>query len=369
MLRVIVIIVFCLIFSIKLQSAEIKIGMSVALTGPTKKLGIELKRGASLFFSQYNKTPTGKKHPISLIVYDDSYEPEKTVHNTKKLIANDKVFALFSFLGTPTSKAIMPIIKNEKLLYFSPFTGAEFLRNPVTKNIFNIRTSYFKEAQKQIDYFIHQQKLTKVALFIQADEFGLSASKGYLKALSDTGINVVQQVRYRRNTSEVKSAVDNLIKTNPDVIFCIGTYSPIAELINQLRLKNNKSKIVMLSFAGAHFLHTQLIDDQNVYVTSVFPSPEHSTLAIVQQYKKAMGTKALSFESLEGYINAAVFVEIIKNVFKENKILTKTLFIQHAEQLSIDLKGLPISFSQTNHQALNKSYLNKITKQGVIPMN
>jgi ABC-type branched-subunit amino acid transport system substrate-binding protein len=364
----IIVIIICLIFSTKLHAEEIKVGMSVALTGPTKKLGIELKYGADLFFSQYNKTIFGKKHPINLIAYDDGYEPLKTVQNTKKLIEDDSVFSLFSFVGTPTSKAIMPMIENKDMLYFSPLTGAEFLRSPFKKNIFNIRTSYFNEAKHQVDYFIHQQKLTKVALFIQADEFGLSASKSYIKALNKAGISNVPQVRYRRNTSKITPAVDSLIQANPEVIFCIGTYSPIALLIRELRQNNNKSKIVMLSFAGAHFLQEKLVDDHNVYITSVLPSPKYSTLAIVQQYRAAMGTKTLSYESLEGYVNAAVFIEIIKNVFTENKKLTKALFIQYAEQLNIDLKGLSIAFSQTNHQALNKTYLNKITKNGLTPI-
>jgi len=364
----IIVIIICLIFSAKSHSEEIKIGMSVALTGPTKKLGIELRYGADLFFSQYNKTVFGKKKPINLIVYDDGYEPQKTVQNTKKLIEKDRVFSLFSFVGTPTSKAIMPIIKNKDILFFSPLTGAEFLRTPFKKNIFNIRTSYFNEAQQQVDYFIHQQKLTKVALFIQADEFGLSASEGYIKALNKAGISNIPQVRYRRNTSKIKPAVDSLIQANPEIIFCIGTYSPIALLISELRKNNNKSKIVMLSFAGAHFLQDKLIDDHNVYITSVLPSPKRSTLAIVQQYREAMGTKMLSYESLEGYVNAAVFVEIIKKVFTKNERLTKALFIKYAEQLNIDLKGLSIIFSQTNHQALHKTYLNKITKNGLTPI-
>ena len=183
----------CLLFSFHLTATEIKLGMSSALTGPTKNLGLQVRQGAQLYFQQYNQTPNGKKNPISLISYDDGYEPHHTVINTIKLIENDKVFALFGYVGTPTSQAIMPLLEEHQIIYFSPFTGADFLRSPIKKNIFNVRASYYTEAETQVEYFIDQLNLSKAALFIQADAFGLAASKGYKNALSARGITAIEQ--------------------------------------------------------------------------------------------------------------------------------------------------------------------------------
>lgn len=347
------------------QAEEIKIGMSTALTGPTKNLGIEISQGANLYFSQYNKTREKKLPAIKLITYDDGYEPHQTVLNTRKLIEKDKVFALFSYVGTPTSRVVMPILENKNILYFSPFTGADFLRTPVKENIFNIRANYFNEAQTQVNYFIPQQSNTKVALFIQADEFGLSAIKGYKKALKNVGITQYQQVRYKRNTSEISIAVTSLLKSNPDIIFCVGTYEPIAKLINELRAANNTSKIVMLSFAGGKYLQQRLTAFNDIYITSVFPSPEHSSVNIIKQYRKAMGDMALSAESLEGYINAATFTEIIKQMQNKKQVFSQENFINTAENINFQSFGLPLNFSQTNHQALNNTYLYQFTKVGL----
>lgn len=355
----------CLLFSFHLTATEIKLGMSSALTGPTKNLGLQVRQGAQLYFQQYNQTPNGKKNPISLISYDDGYEPHHTVINTIKLIENDKVFALFGYVGTPTSQAIMPLLEEHQIIYFSPFTGADFLRSPIKKNIFNVRASYYTEAETQVEYFIDQLNLSKAALFIQADAFGLAASKGYKNALSARGITAIEQVRYKRNTSDIKSATERLKQLDPEVIFCIGTYEPIAKLINELRTHNIQSHIVMLSFVGAQSLIKRLNNFDNIYVTLVMQDPISSHLPIIQEYQKAMADKPLSHESLEGYIDAAIFVKIINSIKGE---ITPKSFIKHAEQLKANIGGLPINFSKYDHQALNKSYLNQITRRGLKPV-
>ncbi|MEW6982589.1 ABC transporter substrate-binding protein [Colwelliaceae bacterium 6471] len=347
-------------------ASEIILGMSNALTGPTKNLGLQLKLGSELYFNKHNKSEYGKKNPIRIISYDDGYEPNKTVKNTKELLEKQSIFALFGYVGTPTSKAIIPMLEQQKSIYFAPYTGAEFLRTPHRNEFFNIRASYYNEAETQIKYFVDKLGLKNVALFIQADDFGLAASKGYIKALKERNITKVEQVRYKRNTIEIKDAVNKLIYENPEVIFCIGTYQPISELVHHLRGKNISSKIVTLSFAGAESLRTRLINEEEIYITSVIPDPEGSNLPIVKEYRTAMGNKKLSHESLEGYINAAVFSNIINNIQGN---ITKENFIKAAEATEIDVGGILLRFTKDNHQGLKNSYLNKITKNGLYPVD
>lgn len=353
-------------FSSNNLADTVVLGMSNALSGPTKNLGQQVKYGAELYFKQYNASELGKKHPIKLISYDDGYEPEQTIKNTQTLIEKDNVFALFNYVGTPTSKAILPYLEQNKAIYFSPYTGAEFLRFPHRPEFFNIRASYYNEAETQIKYFVDHLELKNIAIFIQADDFGLAASQGYLKALKSRNISKVQQVRYKRNTVNISTASKKLIQLNPDVIFCVGTYEPIAKLVNQLRENNIMSNVVTLSFAGAESLRVRLKDPQKVFITSVMPDPKNSMLPIVASYRKAMENQKLSHESLEGYINAATFAHIIGNI--GDKPITKANFIKAAESKPIYVEGIDLNFSNSNHQGLSNSYLHRITNEGLIPV-
>ena len=85
---------------------KIKLGMSNALTGPTSQLGQKLKKGSQVYFDKVNNLGGIYGRKIELISYDDGYEPEHTVRNTRLLIEQEQVFALFGYVGTPTSHAI-----------------------------------------------------------------------------------------------------------------------------------------------------------------------------------------------------------------------------------------------------------------------
>src|SRR3979490_54748 len=85
--------------------SQILLGQSVALTGPAQQLGLDMQLGASLYFNQVNARGGVNGRKIVLKTLDDGYEANRAAENTKKLIHDEKVFALFGYVGTPTSQA------------------------------------------------------------------------------------------------------------------------------------------------------------------------------------------------------------------------------------------------------------------------
>ena len=140
--------------------------MSNALTGPASQLGQELSSGALVYFNKLNRLGGIHGKQVELISLDDGYEPENTVINTRLFIKKEKVFALFGYVGTPTSHAILPMLKQSNIPYLMPFTGADFLRTPIVSNVFNLRASYLQEAQAQIDFLVKQKGFDQIALVI-----------------------------------------------------------------------------------------------------------------------------------------------------------------------------------------------------------
>jgi len=96
------------------------------------------------------------------------------------------------------------------------------------------------------------------------------------------------------------------------------------------------------------------------------PSPYDSTLPLVRQYRQDMhaaGHSELDYTDLEGYIDAVVFVEVLKKVTGP---LTRESFIAAAEKLDATLGGLTFTFTPENHQAMSKIYLTKIAGSKVV---
>ncbi len=137
-----------------ITDSEIIIGSSSALTGHASFLGTQYIHGSQAYINEINAMGGIHGRKIKLITYDDRYDPVKTVVNTQKLMLEDKVFILFDYVGTPTSVKIIDIVEEEKVPVFGLFTGAEELRTPFRKYIFNVRASYYQETEAAVDYFV-----------------------------------------------------------------------------------------------------------------------------------------------------------------------------------------------------------------------
>src|SRR5436309_1687984 len=103
---------------------EIKLGTSAAQTGHAGLLGTAVRQGCEAYLTRVNKEGGVSGRKLVLIDYDDRYEPIDTVSNTEQLIDRDKVFALLNFLGTPTCRAILPMINETNMVLVGPITGA-----------------------------------------------------------------------------------------------------------------------------------------------------------------------------------------------------------------------------------------------------
>jgi ABC-type branched-subunit amino acid transport system substrate-binding protein len=346
---------------------EIVIGMSNALTGPAAALGIGVKDGAMVYFNKLNAAGGVNGRKIRVISYDDGYEPKRTVENTNKLVNEDKVFALFGYVGTPTSTAVLPIINKEKMIYWAPFTGAEFLRTPVTRTILNVRGSYFDEADTQVKYLTEKMGKKRIGMFIQNDAYGLSVKGGVVKALKKRGMELTGEGVYERNTENVDAGLSALKTHNPDAVIMVGTYKAMAAFIKKAKAQGFNPVFLNVSFVGTAALVKELGGaGEGVIITQVIPSPRDSALSIVQQYRKDMkaaGHADLDYTDLEGYIDAVVFSEALK---KAANPLTRDTFITAAESLNATIGGLSFSLSPSNHQAMSKIYLTKISGSKVV---
>lgn len=346
---------------------EIVIGMSNALTGPASALGTGVKTGALAYFNKVNSSGGINGRKIKVISYDDGYEPKQTVENTTKLISQDKVFALFGYVGTPTSTAILPLVNKERIPYFGPFTGAEFLRNPVNRYIFNVRGSYFDEAEMQVEYLTRKLGKKKIGVFIQNDAYGLAVKGGVIKALKARSLALAGEGTYERNTSNVDAGLAALKAVDPDAVVMVGTYKAMAAFIKKAKAQGFTPTFLNVSFVGTAALVKELGGaGDGVIVSQVMPSPTDASLPLVHQYQtdmRAAGHSDLDYTDLEGYVDAMVFTEILK---KAGKNLTRESFIAAAESLNVTDGGLTFVFSPVNHQAMSKIYLTKIAGSRVV---
>jgi ABC-type branched-subunit amino acid transport system substrate-binding protein len=362
------------IFSTGRVSAEdgvtqnsIIIGQSCVLKGPAQALGQGMRDGALAYFKHINAEGGIKGKIIKLITLDDGYEPNACVSNTKQLIEEDRVFLLFGYVGTPTSKAVFDLIKKTKIPYFAPFTGAEFLRKPLTPSIFNIRASYYQETEAMVEILL-KNNLKRISVFYQNDSYGEAGLKGAKIALQKRGIKIASKASYERNTLDVENAVSEIAISNSDAVIMIGAYKPCARFI-QLTRDGTRSRPIFLnvSFVGSDALAATLSNKGlGVVITQVVPYPFDKRLPVVAEYlkmtQKYMTNSKISFTGMEGFIAAKALCRILEKM----NHFTRSEFIRSADSMSEDLGGFNVNFSPINHQGSDLVHLTQIGPGGFI---
>ena len=346
---------------------EILLGSSLALEGHLSFLGTQLNHGALAYINAVNEKGGVNGRMIKIITYNDNYDPATCEANTRKFIEQEKVFALFNYLGTPTSLKALPVVEKAHIPLFALFTGAEVFRHPVIREVFNVRCSSNQETQAIISKYWDDFGLRKFAVFYQDDPYGQSGLKAAQIALEKHGAMPVATGSYQTGTIAITDALNTIRAAAPEAVIMAGTYAPSANFVMSAKWSNFDPYFHSLSFVGAEEF-AKLIgtgrDSDGVIVTQTVPPP-NSTSPAVKEYhdllKKSFPEDSPNFVSLEGFINARVLVAILN---KMGSTITREAFIKTAEgQKNLDV-GLdhPINFDPSNHQGSDKVYLTVIKK-------
>jgi len=350
--------------SLGISDGEILVGSSLALGGHAGYLGTQTLHGALAYIQHVNQQGGIHGRRIKVIAYDDGYDPPRCVTNTQKLIVQDKVFALFCYVGTPTTLKILPLVEEARIPVVGMFTGANALRDPLNRYLINVRASYYQETGAAVSHLVESMKLKRIAVFYQYDASGFDGLKGTEIALRPYGMVPVATGTYIRGTLDVEEGLRKIMDARAEAVVMIGTYEPCAKFIRLAREKRFSPVFYNVSFVGADELARLLGRiDEKIIVTQVVPPPEVSdsnkqlwgAREYVSLLKRYYPSDQPNFVSLEGYVNAKVLVEGLERAGRE---LNRERFINAIEsiqELDLGIANL-LSFSHRDHQGLERVY-------------
>lgn len=346
---------------------KIVFGQEAALDGPAAALGQGMHDGLLAAFDEVNKNGGVKGHKLELISVDDGYEPGKAITAAKKLINDDKVFALVGSVGTPTAAAVQPIATEASVPFIGAFTGAEFLRDPYKPGVVNVRASYFQETETMVEHLTKDLGVTRIAIFYQDDAFGQAGLAGVKRALDKRHMQLVAEGTYERNTTAVKGALLSIMKGKPEAVIMIGAYQPCAAFIKLAHQVKLDATFVNISFVGSDALAKELgADGAGVVITQVVPLPEDASIELVKRYQAALKASKPDakpgFVSLEGYMTGRLVVEALAKI--DGDITRKALLDAIAKTGTFDLGGVKLVYGPDNNRGSSQVFLTVIQPDG-----
>ena len=390
------------------SQSEIRLGMSADFSASARALSIELYRGAMAYLLPLNNAGGVAGRRVVIKAYDDQYEPDLAIRNTQKLMGEDDVFALFSYVGTPTMNRTLPLLQmhhDKDFLLLFPFTGADTNRIPPYDQLsFNLRASYAQEMKGLVDHFVAIHR-TRIAVFYQADAYGRAGWGGLRDALDDHGLQIAGEATYRRGSPFDQSydrQVAIMQRVDPDAVVCVGTYPACAGFVRDMRDRDVDCPVATLSFVGGEAMLKLLSaaeQESNKDYTSrlvsseVVPSYNDDSVPAVREYHEAMdryrdaillpdsllyphGKTAeqeyaplpYGFISLEGYLNAKLFTAILQRMGADPRRADLAATVLAMGDFDLGM-GQPLSFGgeTDRRQASDKVYYTVVRDGRFVP--
>ncbi len=357
---------------------EITFGSVLPLSGANKETGRLLKLGMEAAFNRSNDAGGIHGRALKLIVADDGYDPNRTLNAVRQLYEKDQVFGFIGNFGTATAAVAIPFSLERRVLFFSPYTGANVARHdPPDRYVFNYRPSYSEEADALVRYLVKLRRIPprQIALFAQDDSFGDAGFAGVAKAFRALGLNDAAIVRanYVRNTVDVAPAINQLKAEKAPVraVIMVATSRAAAKFIEKAHDALPGVIFANVSAVGASALANELMllgprYAAGVVVTQAVPAVAGYS-SLVLEYKGALARyfpgEPADYTSLEGYIGASILVQALKAAGPQ--VDTERLIDTLESMRNIDLGlGAPLNFSPAEHQASHKIWGTALDESG-----
>jgi branched-chain amino acid transport system substrate-binding protein len=278
-----------------ITKTSIKLGGSYPFSGPASAYGT-IGEGAKAYFKYLNAKGGVNGRKIDFITLDDGYEPPKALQNARRLVQQDKVFAMFNTLGTPNNLAIWDFLNEQKVPQLYVATGASAWGADVDKHPYTIgwQPNYVTEATVYADFLKKEKPNAKVAVLYQNDGFGKDLLGGFVKGIAGSGIKVVKKESYNVTDPTVAAQVGRLARSGADTFLDITTPKFGAQAIATVAKSGWKPLHVLNNVSADKNLVLKPVGLQNakgIVSTAYFKDPQTAQWAddpAVKEYRDAL---------------------------------------------------------------------------------
>jgi branched-chain amino acid transport system substrate-binding protein len=332
------------------HAQDIVLGQSVPLTGSNADIGRDMRDGALAVFNKVNAAGGINGRKIQLVTLDNANNRARALENTKQLLDTNKAVALFAYNSATVSLDALPLLTQNNMALFAPFTGSPSARNH--PNVYTIRASYKDEAEK----IINQQKgsgATKALVIYYDDEAGKSNVE-MVAAVFDAA-NKPRTLAVKRNAKLDAAAFDAIFKDPPHYVLATTQFTVVGDLLQAAQAKGLTVPVAALSFVNPDELaDTYSTVARGTIVSQVVPAPRGVNLISNPVLKEcaalvaAMSNAKLNYTSLESCLAAKALVKVMQKVGGTK--INRGSLLQGLENAGrIDLDGFVLNFSKGNH--------------------
>lgn len=362
------------------SDTEIKLGQTAAYSGPASAYGT-ISRIQAGYLRMINEHGGINGRKITMISLDDSYSPPKTVEQTRRLVEEEQVLAIFDSLGTAPNSAIQEYLNDKHVPHF-PVSGASRFTDPEHFPwTMGVLASYETEGKIYGKYILQTIKDPKVAVLYQNDDLGKDYFKGLQEGLGDRAKSTIVKVAsYELTDPTINSQIIGLKASGANVLFNASSPKFTAMSIRKaFDLDWHPTHFLSLTGASIPAALTPAGPDKAVGIISSNSVKDPSDpiwnndkgmqdyVAFMKSYYPDRPPSDLL--AFGGYALSQTMLYILEqcgdNLTRENVMHQATNM--HNVEFPLLLPGIKINTSPTNYRAYNQMQLVKFDGKRWVP--
>ncbi len=343
------------------EDQVIRLGHLTPLTGAVAVIGEPLTRGHRVYFEYVNSElggvgrdlPDDERFQVELVERDTQYTVENQV--TQYNAIRDEVLIIAQSLGTPTTKAILPQINEDRILTGAATLSSEWLRE---RYIVPAGAPYPIQFINAADYIVNEQGVTpRAGIIYQDDDYGEEGLEGLRFAAEAFGFEIVDEATYEPTDTEFTAQITQMQRAGADHVFLTAVPGATGTILGTAAAAGYAPRWIGQSptWIGAFMEQEQLVPylEENLWVVTDAScewgdtSPGCEGMGeMIQNLERYAPDQAPDYYFIFGYTQARIIHQILEKAIELGS-LTREGVVEAFESLEdVDMGGLlnPISY-------------------------
>lgn len=356
-----------------MTDSEIVLGMFASMTGPLAPTGTAARDGLNVWAAEVNSRGGIHGRRVRVIAYDDAGSPSEAVAAVRRLIFQDRVFALVCGSGSGPTLAAMDLIRETGAPFVSCISAHRNIMQPFARNVFRIYANEIAQGRGLVDYVAGTKGHKRIAILYNSTDFGVGGHEimgAYLKQRYN--LEFVNEHRYNVGDQDFSAQLLRIRQANPDALILHAFAAEAGIIARQARELG-----LLMPFYGGGGVPTPLFPRAagnvgvGVVAVWVFPVFPESEAPPVQLYKRRAQQHIFqsgfpvgrpSLYDMTGYIGGDVTGEGLR---RAGRNLTRDRFVRALESLNGyvpgDGLGFPITFTARNHEGTDRVVMARLS--------
>jgi branched-chain amino acid transport system substrate-binding protein len=342
---------------VDMANKTVTVGAFTPITGPVPFYAV-LTHAAEACFRWANETNSLNGWKINFVTYDDGYEPARSVAVTRRLVEENKIFALTAATGTAQSVAVLPYAKEVGLPMIGPIGGASALFSE--RLVFPLLPDYGWSAASNLDYAFSGLNASRVALLWENDELGRSAKRGFDLYMEAHKKQPAESIPFEVRSTDFTPHVRRLANAKAEVVILFGSNANLAAALKAADRISYDAKWMGPFFTAdptTRKLAGPLLD--GAYFSSwLLPvtADEPEVNAYRETVAKYFPNDPIGVFGLNGWSNGALFVKGFQALLTSGKPLTRESLLDVMETMTNQTIGgaRNVTFKPGDHRGVRQ---------------